>query len=121
MERRSKERLNSDLEVTITYEKQMLRTKTRNISDDGIFISAPPYLCPLDTNINMALTFKQENRTIIYLLPGLVVRSTGEGLALQYSASENMAKTLQQLACPQIGSSKTSLHPHRTRHHERTS
>jgi hypothetical protein len=120
MERRRKERLNSNLDVTITYEQQLLRTKARNISKDGVFIAAPPYLCPVDANINMALTFKQNTRTIVYLLPGMVVRSTPEGIALQYSPSENMTRTLQQLAYPQTGSSITDLHPHRTRNNQHT-
>lgn len=117
MERRRKERLIANLDVTITCEKQLVRTKAHNISKDGVFISAPPQLCPVDANINMAISFKQDTRTIVYLLPGLVIRSTPQGIALQYTASENMLKTLQQLASPQSGNSITDLHAHRTRNH----
>lgn len=121
MERRRKERLITNLDVSITCDKQLLRTQALNISNIGVFISAPPQLCPTGAEINMAISFKQNTRTIVYLLPGRVIRSSPEGIALQYTASENMLKTLQQLASLQSGNCIAQVHTHRTRNHQHTS
>ena len=95
MERRYNARQTVELRATIAGANQLIRTKTQNISRDGIFVITPSYLLPVYTPVKLALSIEHDTLELTHMLSGFVVRSTEAGLALTYIASDFLENAIQ--------------------------
>ena len=97
MERRYNERQTIELQATVAGNNHIIRSKTLNISHDGIFVVSPPYVLPIYTPVKVAISIKHDTLKLTHILSGFVVRSTEAGLALTYVATDMLENAIQSI------------------------
>lgn len=82
-ERRRFSRVSFEIEAVVMYKHKTFKCKVQNISLNGMFIKTPEKI-PTGEILQMIISLTGDSSCLSINLEGMVLRNTGEGLALQY-------------------------------------